>query len=94
MERMNTMEKRWCVYILQCADGTFYTGITNDIVHRLRMHSNGTGAKYTRGRGPVKLCYREVVNSQGEALKREYAIKQLRKTEKMKLIETYTPEDF
>ena len=87
------MGKSWCVYILQCADGTFYTGVTNDIRHRLKMHSSGTGAKYTRGRCPVKLCYRECANSHGEALRREYAIKQLKKADKIKLIETYTPED-
>jgi len=58
------------------------------------MHSNGTGAKYTRGRGPVKLCYMETVKSQGEALRREYVIKKLKRADKINLIETYTPEDF
>ena len=90
---MKYMEKDWCVYILQCADGTFYTGVTNDIFRRVKMHSNGTGAKYTQGRGPVKLCYLETADSHGDALRREYAIKHLSRAEKLKLIEMFTPED-
>ena len=66
------------VYMLRCADGSLYTGWTNDIVKRL---------KYTRSRGPVELVYSEELTDKSEALKREYAIKQLSHTEKLKLIE-------
>ena len=79
------MEKVWTVYILECGDGTLYTGITDDLERRLKAHSEGKGAKYTRGRGPLKLRYREELPDKGAALKREYAIKQLSKTEKMAL---------
>ena len=87
------MEKTWCVYILQCSDGTLYTGITNDLERRIQMHSNGDGAKYTRGRGPLVLRYVEKIESYSSALRREYAIKQLSRKQKLKLIETQTPED-
>ena len=87
------MEKVWCVYILQCSDGTLYTGITNDLERRIQMHSNGDGAKYTRGRGPLVLRYVEKIESYSSALRREYAIKQLSRKQKLKLIETQTPED-
>lgn len=79
------MEKVWTVYILECGDGTLYTGITDDLERRLKAHAQGKGAKYTRGRGPLKLRYREELPDKGAALKREYAIKQLSKTEKMAL---------
>ena len=79
------MEKVWTVYILECGDGTLYTGITDDLERRLKAHSEGKGAKYTRGRGPLKLRHREELPDKGAALKREYAIKQLSKTEKMAL---------
>ena len=87
------MEKVWFVYILQCSDGTLYTGITNDLERRIQMHSNGDGAKYTRGRGPLVLRYVEKIESYSSALRREYAIKQLPRNQKLKLIETQTPED-
>ena len=80
------MEKQWTVYILECGDGTFYTGITDDLKRRLKAHADGRGAKYTRGRTPLKLRYREVVSDKSGALKREYALKRLRKTEKMAII--------
>ena len=79
------MEKVWTVYILECGDGTLYTGITDDLERRLRAHSEGKGAKYTRGRGPLILRHREELPDKGAALKREYAIKQLSKPEKMAL---------
>jgi len=83
------MEKRWIVYILQCGDGTLYTGITDDLLRRLEMHRAGKGAKYTRGRAPLTLIYQENAPSYSDALKREYRIKQLPRTEKIKLIESY-----
>ena len=80
-------EKRWFVYILQCADGTFYTGMTDDIVRREAAHNSGKGAKYTRGRTPVQVVYSEECESYSAALKREYAIKKLRRQEKMELLQ-------
>ncbi len=73
-------------YILRCKDDTLYTGYTTDLKRRLKEHNRGVGAKYTRGRIPVQLCYKEEHTSMSEALKREYAIKQLRREDKMKLI--------
>ena len=81
------MDKQWLVYILKCGDGTLYTGITDDLPHRLEMHRAGKGAKYTRGRAPLTLMYQENADSYSEALKREYRIKQLPRAEKLKLIE-------
>ena len=83
------MNKQWLVYILQCGDGTLYTGITDDLPHRLEMHRAGKGAKYTRGRSPLTLVYLENADSYSEALKREYRIKQLPRVEKLKLIESH-----
>ncbi len=80
--------KTWYVYILRCKDGTLYTGSTDDLARRVAMHNAGKGAKYTRGRGPVELLYWEEAESYSAALKREYAIKQLSRQEKRKLIET------
>lgn len=81
------MDKNWTVYMLECADGTLYTGITDDMVRRLRAHNEGRGAKYTRGRGPLKLRYLESVPDKSTALKREHALKQLRRSEKMAIIQ-------
>lgn len=74
------------VYIVECSDGTFYTGWTNNLEKRIDMHSKGTGAKYTRGRGPVKLVYYEKFDLKEEAMKREYQIKRLTRQEKLLLI--------
>ena len=80
------MERIWWVYILRCRDGTYYTGVTNDLPRRLDAHNAGTGARYTRGRGPVELVYREPAESHSQALRREYAIKQLTRQEKEQLM--------
>ena len=80
------MEKQWVVYILRCADDTLYTGITNDLQHRLNAHNAGNGAKYTRSRGPVTLAYHEEVPDKNHALQRELAIKKLTRKEKLTLI--------
>jgi len=74
------------VYILECADNTLYTGYTNNLERRINLHNSGKGAKYTRGRTPVKLRYFEEYQTKSEAMKREYAIKQLRRQDKLKLI--------
>ena len=77
------------VYILECQDNTLYTGYTVDIKDRVKTHNEGLGAKYTRGRLPVKLVYQEVLESKSEAMKREYAIKALSRIKKLALIEAY-----
>ncbi len=81
-------EKSWWVYILLCADGTLYTGMTDDIPRRLRAHNTGRGAKYTRGRRPVLLVYRERCASRSQALRREAALKRLSRSQKWDLIQT------
>ena len=75
----------WVVYILKCADESLYTGITNDLDARLAVHEEGTGAKYTKGRGPFKVVYTEDCADRSEASKREFAIKKLNRAEKEKL---------
>ena len=75
------------VYILECGDGTYYTGWTTDLENRLKTHNSGTGAKYTRSRLPVRLIYSEEVADRSAALKREAAIKKLTRAKKEKLIE-------
>ena len=79
--------KQWFVYILRCSDGTLYTGSTDDVQRRLQVHNSGKGSKYTRSRTPVEVVYSEEVESHSAALKREYAIKQLTRQQKIKLIE-------
>ena len=74
------------VYILQCADGTLYTGSTNDPQRRLKVHNSGKGAKYTRSRLPVKLVYQEEQENWSAALRREAAIKKLSRAQKKTLI--------
>ena len=74
-------------YMLVCADGTLYTGWTNDLEKRVAAHNAGQGAKYTRGRGPVRLCYYEALPDKVTALRREAEIKRLPRRAKMALIE-------
>ena len=69
------MESTWYLYILRCRDGTLYTGITTDVEKRFEAHCSGKGAKYTRGRGPLELVYRETWQNHSQALKREWEIK-------------------
>lgn len=76
----------WYVYILRCGDGTLYTGITDDVLRRLAAHRAGRGAKYTRGRGPLELVWQEEVPNKSAALRREYQLKQLSRSEKEQLI--------
>lgn len=80
-------EKTWYVYILRCGDGSLYTGITDDVQRRLAAHAAGKGAKYTRGRGPLELVYRQACPDHSAALKRELAIKALTRAEKLALLE-------
>jgi len=80
------MDSVWYLYILRCRDGSLYTGITTDVDKRFLAHSEGRGAKYTRGRAPLELVYREECGSHSDALKRELQIKALTKAEKERLI--------
>lgn len=73
-------------YIVECSDKSLYTGWTTNLEERLAAHNQGTGAKYTRSRRPVKLVYCEEFQTKEEAMKREYAIKQLTRKEKEELI--------
>lgn len=75
------------VYILRCADDTLYTGWTTSLEKRLKAHNSGKGAKYTKARLPVEIVYFEEFEEKKEAMKREYAIKQLSRGEKLKLID-------
>lgn len=81
------MEKQWILYILECGDGTLYTGITDDLDRRLKAHSTGKGAKYTRGRGPLKLRYQESCPDKSAALRREREVKALPRAKKLALID-------
>ena len=76
----------WFVYVLKCANGAFYTGVTTNIPARVKAHNNGTGARYTRSFGPVKLVWVERRSSKSLALKREARIKNLSKSEKAALV--------
>ncbi len=86
---MADSQKVWTVYILECRDNTLYTGITDNLEKRIVCHNSGKGAKYTRGRSPVVLRYAEICDSYSQALKREYAIKQLPKSRKIELCLQY-----
>jgi len=78
---------KWYVYMLLCGDNSLYTGISNDVLKRLAKHQKGTGAKYTRGRGPLELAYLKEMDDKSSALKEEYRIKQLSKKKKLELID-------
>jgi len=80
------MVMSYWVYILRCGDGTLYTGSTTDVDRRLAVHASGRGAKYTRGRGPLEVVYREELPDKPAALRRERAIKGLARAEKLALI--------
>jgi putative endonuclease len=75
----------WHLYLLRCADGTLYCGIALDVEARLRQHQEGKGAKYTRGRGPLELVFTEVCGTKAAALRRERAVKRLRREAKLRL---------
>lgn len=83
----------WWVYLLECRDGTLYTGCTDNIFRRIALHNAGRGAKYTRGRGPVILRYQEEVPDRSAALRREAAIKRLNRVEKQALITANSKEN-
>lgn len=76
-------------YMVECSDGTLYTGWTNNIEKRIEIHNEGKGAKYTRSRLPVELKYYETFATKREAMQREYQIKQLSRQDKLKLIKEF-----
>lgn len=84
---MNQMEKKNYTYIVECADGSLYCGWTNDLEKRIMDHNAGKGAKYTKTRLPVKLVYHETFDTKEEAMSREWHIKQLRREQKLELID-------
>ncbi len=77
----------WFVYMLRCGDGSLYTGCTNDLYRRLKVHQSGRGAKYTRSRRPVALVYQEELPDRSAALRREAAVKRLTRAQKLALIQ-------
>lgn len=80
---MSDVPEKWHVYILECSDNTLYTGITNNLERRIQKHNSGKGARYTKGRAPVKLIKSFELNNKSEALKLEYKIKQLSREDKL-----------
>ena len=90
MTQQHNNQKHHYVYILECSDGTLYTGWTTDLEARLATHNSGKGAKYTRSRLPVELVYFETYDDRHEAMSREWHIKQLSRKEKEELIKGYS----
>ena len=88
MSSSTTPEQAWHVYVLECGDGSLYTGITVNLEDRLTAHNDGTGGKYTRSRLPVKLVYSEIATDRSAASKREARIKKLSRSAKRALIRT------
>lgn len=86
MEKRPTETQPWFVYVLQCGDGSLYTGVTVDLEARTSCHNEGKGAAYTRSRRPVRLVWSEPAADRSAALKREIAIKRLSRAAKLKLI--------
>ena len=91
VEKLLRELRTWLVYILRCADGSLYTGITNDLPRRLKQHNAGTASRYTRCRLPAVLVYQEAQASHGHALRRELAIKSLSRQEKESMIRVAGP---
>ncbi|WP_135827694.1 GIY-YIG nuclease family protein [Halorussus halobius] len=88
------MPGHW-VYVVECVDGSFYTGYTTDVERRVREHDRGEGAKYTRGRTPVELVHVEAFDSRSAAMSREYEVKRLTRAGKERLVDSDagTPPD-
>ncbi len=90
LQLMKSFPIGWVVYILECEDGSLYTGVSNDLAKRLKTHITGRGAKYTRSHIPTRLAYVEPRHSQSDALQREAEIKQFPREKKLKLIRALT----
>ena len=88
-ELAKSKKNSWCVYIIKCSDGTYYTGITNNIKRRIHEHETNKGAKYTKGKAPFSLVYQDKCRDRKEASQKEYMIKKLTLVEKENLISTY-----
>jgi putative endonuclease len=86
VEPSSTPIRVWSVYLLRCADGTLYAGSTTDVEARVRAHNAGRGARYTSGRRPVEVVYREACGSRAAALRREHALKRLTRSAKETLV--------
>lgn len=86
-EKESASDDAHYVYVIECSDGSYYTGYTTDVERRLAEHNDGDGAKYTRGRSPVELVHVERFDSQSAALQREHAIKQLHRSAKEALVD-------
>ena len=84
--RVKSMEDTAYTYMVECTDGSLYTGWTNHLEERMKSHNKGKGAKYTKSRLPVRLVYYETFSTKKEAMQREYAIKQLARKDKLELI--------
>ena len=83
----NKASKKWCMYVVECSDGTLYTGITNNLSKRINEHNFGNRpAKYTRSRRPVKLIYNIEYNSHSEAASAEWKFKKLSRNKKLEVI--------
>ena len=78
-------QEMYHIYLLKCKDGSIYTGITTDLSRRLLQHKNGKGAKYTRGKGALKILYSELHETRGLAQKREHEIKKMSRLKKLEL---------
>jgi len=85
---------KWYVYIIECSDGTLYCGVTNRLDNRIDVHNKGKGAKYTRGRLPVRLVYEENFNNKSSAFKRESEIKHFSREKKICLINGYNLKEY
>lgn len=83
-------ESVWYLYIIRCGHGELYTGITVDVEKRFAAHCSGKGAKYTRGRGPLTLVYKEQCGNHSDALRRELQVKALTRDKKEMLIKEYS----
>ena len=79
-------ENEHYLYVVSCKDESLYAGYTNNLERRIKLHNEGKGAKYTRGRGPIKLVFSKKYATKSEALKAEYAFKQLKRNEKQQYI--------
>jgi len=85
-EQAGEGDTRWILYILRCGDGSYYTGITKDLTRRYHQHRKGLASRYTRGRGPIRIVYRESCEGKSNALRRERAVKAFSRKEKQELI--------
>ena len=86
------MESKHYFYVLECNDNTLYAGYTNNLEKRVATHNSGKGAKYTKVRIPVKCVYYETFESKQEAMRKEYAFKQLKRSEKLSYIRSKAHE--